>query len=262
MIRPEQNEKIPTLFNKKIEYKARDGRFECYNTETKEKTNITFDKLIILDNRISVTGFLKNTSTPIISNFVKKTNETVLEVRSLTKSNDKTVSNILIKGFYSNIKEEIKKLAGIYTNNFLALLDLGNGLEIVNFQMTGNAMYILNEFFKNNSDTHTYYLQFSKGSLVKKDGNNKIIPVTKQEEKDLDEKLKINPRMTQPIWFYQLNVKKLDKLSDKEQEIADENYMKVQSHYDILDNLLSNNKQEKAPVQNQFTIEDADDLPF
>ena len=55
--------------------------------------------------------------------------------------------------------------------------------------------------------------------------------MTEKEEKDLDAKLKKNPRAPRPIWFYVLDFKTLP-LTEDDIEMATEQDIKVQKYFE------------------------------
>jgi hypothetical protein len=219
-------------------------------------------EIIVLDTRASITGFNESLGAGISSNMIADTTKEVLKVVSFANGKP----NSLAEGLYQDIKPELTGMGGKFTTNVICLADVGDGVEVVNLQLSGVALGSWIEFAAEhpNDAFYDFKITVKKGVLSKR-LKGKTIPVTAKEEKELDAKIKKNPRTKQPIWFYVLDFDVAD-LTEEEAELAVEEDDKLQAYFEVLTGVVSErtdstvSSDPDAPEDEEE--EDKDDLPF
>jgi len=212
-----------------LDFRGSTGTFTYYDKDKRERVELEQLELIVLDVRASVSGFDSDTSAQITSNLVAETGKDILKVVSWK---DKKVTNIA-EGLYKNIKDTVKAAGGKFTTNVICLCDVtGEGEEICNVQFQGSSLNGWINFIEEIGEGAEYdsVIKVKRGALSKL-VKGKFIPVTEKEEKDLDAKLKKNPRAPRPIWFYVIDFKTLP-LTENDIEIATEQDIKVQKYFE------------------------------
>lgn len=251
--------KTKSPIEKYINYKGGNGIFYYYDKDLKETVELeSLSNFILLDVRVSITGYNQDTKSNIFSNMVKYLYSE--ELRISTYENKKKVP--LSTGIYADIKNEIKGYNGKFTNNIIGLMDLGKGYEIVDLQLTGASnmawINLVNKY--NINDLYSQSITFVKGELSKVGDDKQLIKVTAKEEKELEEKLKKNPRLRQPIWFYPVSFQLTD-LTEEQKKIADEQDLILQEYF----NVGKKSNDNDIPLPKEETLnnsEEIDDLPW
>lgn len=234
---------------KYIEYKAGAGVFRYYDKSSEDYVELdSIEKLIILDVRYSITGFNSEHKAGIVSNMVSSLGD---ELSVCVYKNRKKID--IVDGFYTDIKTEIREADGKFTQNVIGLLDLGDGNELVNVQLSGagNSSWISFTDEYPNEDFYNYAVTLKRGTLSKSGEDNKPVPVTKNEEKALDLKLQKNPRAVRPVWFYTIEFK-VDDLTEEQSKLATEEDEKLQAYFEG-----GNTKESESEEEDEM-----DDLPF
>lgn len=255
---------------KYISFSGSTGKINYYdkNRPDGDKT-VEFDDLdiIVLDTRASVSGFSESHQGGIVSNMVADTTKETLKVVAFSNGKPQDIA----EGIYKEIKPTIAAAGGKFTTNVIALADLGDGMEMVNVQLSGAALNSWIDFTTENPN-ESYYdnvIKLSKGVLSKR-GKKGNVPVTAKEEKELDAKLKKNPRAPRPVWFYVLNVELGEELTEEEAELATANDETLQNYFDQVGSKSTDSNDveddgvsSEAPEPAADTAEeDDDDLPF
>jgi len=237
-----------------LQFSGSTGLFSYYDKEAKERVELEEIQIIVLDVRASVTGYNSTSKAQITSNMVAETGSEILKVVSWKdgKSTD------IAEGIYKEIREKVtsKAVGGKFTTNVICLCDVtGDGnLEVCNLQLTGSA---LNGWISllNDMDRDAEYdnvITMKRGALSVVDGKN-FRAVTAKEEKDLDAKLKKNPRAPRPIWFYVLEFDTVE-LTDGEADYAAEFDEQLQAYFD-------GNKPKSKAKADDSVDEDDDEAP-
>lgn len=261
MSRTRRNSKGVSPIKKYIEFKGGEGIFQYYDKETKENITLeSLDGLIVLDVRYSIGGYSKAYNAGINSNMVTSIGRDVLSVA--VWENGKR--NEVAKGVYKDIKPKLAKLSGAkFTQNVIALLDLGDGYEVVNVQLSGvgNSSWI--EFNdKHGEAIYDYAITMKRGMLSKLDKDNKMVAVTKKEEGELDKKLSKNPRAPRPVWFYTIEFEERE-LTEEEADLAIDEDEKLQNYFNS-NTKNTDSVSDDDVEENEVEDEDSDesDLPF
>lgn len=256
---------------KYISFSGSTGKINYYDKSRPEgDKTLEFDELdiIVLDTRSSVSGFSESHQGGIVSNMVADTTKETLKVVAFSNGKPQDIA----EGIYKEIKSDIKDAGGKFTTNVIALADLGDGMEMVNVQLSGAALNSWIDFTTDNPN-ESYYdnvIKLSKGALSKR-GKKGNVAVTAKEEKELDAKLKKNPRAPRPVWFYVLNIELGAELTEEESELAIENDETLQEYFDQSKSNKANdvevndaeNISSEAPEPASGTEEEDDsDLPF
>lgn len=250
---------------KYITFSGSTGTFKYWDKNLGENgENVELDSLdiIVLDTRASVSGFNEALGVGITSNLVADTTKEQLKVISFANGKP----NVLAEGLYQEIKPELSSFGGKFTQNVICLADVGDGLEVVNLQLSGVALGSWIEFAAEhpNDAFYDYQITIKKGVLSKR-SKGKTIPVTAKEEKELDAKIKKNPRTKQPIWFYVLDFE-IEDLTEEQSELAVEEDEKLQSYFEALTGVVAErNDDVDAPdptSPEDEEEEEKDDLPF
>lgn len=212
---------------KYVSFGGRTGLFSYYDKDKKE--NVEFESLdiILLDVKSSVTGYIESLGANMSSNLINNSKTEPFKVIAFSKGK---VHNIE-EGLWADIKPKIGA-AGKFTANILALSDLGNGLELVNVQLSGIGLTSwigLKEKYPNDQ-LDDYKITIKRGVLSKREGG-KVVPVTKKEEDELIAKIKKNPRTPQPVWFYTVEFDVVD-LTEEETDLAIAADEELQAYFD------------------------------
>jgi|GEM_PF-6101693 len=234
------------------------GLFSYYDKDAKETVELEELSIIVLDVRGSVTGYNSGSKASISSNMVAEIGNEPLQVQSWKDGK----KNLIAEGLYKDIKVEVKEAGGKFTTNIICLADVGEGEEVCNLQLTGSALNGWIEFVKG-LDTDGEYdnrITITKGALSKVDGKE-FVPVTAKEEKDLEAKLKKNPRTRQPIWFFVLAFETTE-LTEEETERAVENDESLQKYFGASAPKKGTDSEEAMDAPEDAEEEDKDDLPF
>jgi len=215
---------------KYLQFSGSTGLFSYYDKNTKERVELDKIDIIVLDVRASVTGYNSTSKAQITSNLVAETGSEVLKVTAWKDGKSMEIA----EGLYKDIKEKVtaKSVGGKFTTNVLCLCDVtGEGQEICNLQLSGSSLKGWIKFIDSLDKGGEYdnAITISKGALSVVDGKD-FRPVTEKEEKELDAKLKKNPRAPRPIWFYVLDFETTE-LTEEESELAIEQDEKLQDYF-------------------------------
>lgn len=244
----------PSPFHKTITFSGATGNFSYYDNKAKEKKDLG-DKIsfILLDARTSITGFNEESGGGISSNYVENTGKEKLTVNVYGNGGKR----VLAEGYYSEIKEKLQGTGAKFTRNLFALMEFNGEYEQVKIEVSGIMLSAWIEFEgKEGGKVYDYIITFKKGKLSKR-AKGKAIPVTAKEEKELDAKLRKNPRAPRPVWFYILEIEKED-LPKEQVEIAEKEDEILQEYFESY----------KTPAETPVKKEDSeqeeyeDDLPF
>lgn len=199
---------------KYVTFSGGTGTCSYYDKEKAEKVELDSLDFIILDVRSSITGFDSDESASYSSNMVKDISKESIKVSQFKNKQSK----VIFEGSYADFKE-MKVKGAKFTSNVLALVDFGNGNEITDILLSGSALnnWIELQSKNPNNALYDFKITLSQGALSKR-LEGETVPVTEKEEKDLDAKLKKNPRAPRPVWFYQA---KFDLTPLTEEEIAE-----------------------------------------
>ena len=214
-----------------LQFSGSTGTFSYYDKAAKERVDLEQIEIIVLDVRASVTGYNSTSKAQITSNMVADISSEKLKV---TSWKDKKSTNIA-EGLYKNIKNEVtsKSVGGKFTTNVICLCDVtGEGQEVCNLQLTGSALNSWIKFIDTLEKGGEYdnVITLKQGALSVVDG--KVFrAVTPKEEKDLDAKLKKNPRAPRPIWFYVVDFETVE-LSEDEADLAIEQDSILQAYFE------------------------------
>jgi hypothetical protein len=244
---------------KYISFSGSTGTFKYWDKNKKENVELDEISIILLDTRASITGFNENLGVGITSNMVVNTNKEELKVVSFVNGKP----NVLAEGLYADdVKPKLKNFGGKFTQNVICLADVGDGLEVVNLQLTGVALGSWIELVSNhpNDGLDDYLITLKRGVLsVREKGEN--VAVTPAQEKALDAKLKKNPRAHRPVWFYVLD-STLEDLTEEQVELAIEEDEKLQAYFESLAGNVSEKNNDVDTDSSPEEDEEPDDLPF
>lgn len=242
---------------KYISFSGSTGTFKYWDKENKKNVELDSLDIIVLDTRASITGFNEALGVGVSSNMVVNTTKETLKVVSYSNGKPK----VYAEGLYQDIKSDMSAYGGKFTTNVICLADVGDGMEVVNLQLTGVALGSWIEFAAEhpNDAFYDYFITIGKGNLSKR-AKGKNVEVTKKEEAELDAKLKKNPRTKQPIWFYVLDFK-FEDLTEEQSELASDEDDKLQAYFDSVNGLKTQAEvvPTDAPEEEE---EEPDDLPF
>lgn len=260
MSRTKKRGGVSSPIKKYISFSGSTGTFSYYDSDNKKKVDIKSLTVIALDSRSSITGFNESAGARITSNLVASTTKENLKVVSFINGKP----SVLAEGLYQDIKSKLKEFGGKFTTNLICLADVGDGLEIVNLQLSGVALTSWIDFLVDypNDGYYDYAITIGKGVLtVREKGKN--VPVTKEQEAELDAKLKKNPRHKQPIWYYVLDFK-VEDLTEEQSEIAVEEDGKLQEYFTALSGRVTDGAENSAEPSAPEDVdeEEKDDLPF
>lgn len=246
---------------KYITFSGSTGTFKYWDKEKKDNVELSELEVIVLDTRASVTGFNEGLGAGVSSNLVADTTKEELKVVSYT--NGKPVT--LAEGVYQDIKASLSSFGGKFTQNVICLADVGDGVEIVNLQLSGVALGSWIEFAAShpNDAYYDYKITISKGALSVR-SKGETVPVTPEQEAALDAKLKKNPRAKQPIWFYVLDFN-IEDLTEEESELAVQEDDKLQVYFEAVTGITKETSDTPSPepsAPEDDEEEEKDDLPF
>lgn len=262
MSRTKRRGRTSSPIKRYLDFSGGTGLITYYDSDKKERVEVEQLNMIILDTPASITGYDEGKKSKVTSNMVADTKTEVLKVVSYK---DKKGTDIA-EGLYQDIKDQVKNAKGKFTTNVIGMADIGNGMEMVNLQLTGVALGGWIEFAsEQDGDYYDNFITFSRGALSKRDGD-KNVPVTAKEEKELDAKLAKNPRAPRPVWYYTLNIELGEELSEEESEMAVEKDEELQEYFDKYssrntdDDSDSTNSSPQPPADPEG--DGKDDLPF
>jgi len=243
---------------KYISFSGSTGTFKYWDKDAKENVELETIDVIVLDTRASVTGFNEGLGVGVSSNMVANTTKEELKVVSFNNGKP----NVLAEGLYQDIKSDLSSFGGKFTTNLICLADVGDGMEMVNIQLTGVALGSWIEFAAEhpNDAFYDYAITIGKGGLSKREKGANVL-VTKKEEAALDAKLKKNPRAKQPIWFYVLEFQ-VEDLTEEQSELAVEEDEKLQSYFDGVSGTTVEVTESVPTPPTDPDADDKDDLPF
>ena len=119
-----------------LEWKSNDKTFVYYDKEKGESVKLDLPlKFLTLAQMHTVKGWNDSSQSGVFSNEVKFIGTEELNVRSF-KGGD------IVKGFYKDVKTEIKAAGGHYTKSVYVLV----GEDIWNLQLKGSAVQVWNDF--------------------------------------------------------------------------------------------------------------------
>jgi hypothetical protein len=121
----QQESKNPV--QKYLSFKGSTGEVTCYDRDKKENVVVKNPTLTILDIKNCVTGWSDAEGTNIYSNVIGSSVKEEFNVRVGNKD--------LAKGFWSDIKLQVKAAGGNYTNNIYAIMTIDKDFEIVVLQL-------------------------------------------------------------------------------------------------------------------------------
>jgi len=250
---------------KYLQFSGSTGLFSYYDKEQKERVELEELEIIVLDVRASITGFDATSKAQITSNLIAETGTEILKVSSWKDGKSRDIA----EGLYKDIKDKVKTAGGKFTTNVICLCDVtGDGLEVCNLQFQGSSLNGWINFVDtlDRGGEYDNVITISKGALSKLDGK-KFSAVTEKEEKDLDAKLKKNPRAPRPIWFYVLDFETAE-LTDEQVDIATEADEELQEYFQGSASPSKSNDTEEEQEEKVQTKpaddeeEEKDDLPF
>lgn len=211
-----------------LQFSGSTGQFSYYDKAAKERVELDEVGIIVLDVRASVTGFDSTTKAQITSNLVAETGSEVMKVTSWKDGKSRDIA----EGLYKDIKDKVKVAGGKFTTNVICLCDVtGDGPEVCNLQLQGSSLNGWINFIDtlDRGDEYDNFITVKRGALSKLDGQE-FKEVTAKEEKELDAKLKKNPRAPRPIWFYVLDFDLTPLTEDQMDEAATED-VKLQEYF-------------------------------
>lgn len=248
---------------KYLQFSGSAGTFSYYDKDAKERVEFDEVEIIVLDVRASVTGYDSTSKSQITSNLVAETGSEKLKVVSWKDGKPTEIA----EGLYKDIKDKVKVAGGKFTTNVICLCDLeGDGKEICNIQFQGSSLNGWINFIDSLDMGGEYdnVITIKKGALSKLDGK-KFKAVTEKEEKELDAKLKKNPRAARPIWFYVLDFETVE-LTEEQVEEADEADTVVQEYFkgstETVGTSLDNDDSDEPTTPESADGDKKDDLPF
>lgn len=255
MSRTNRRSKVSSPIKKYISFSGSTGVFSYYDKAKGEKVEIDSISLILMDIRSSITGYNSASKSQISSNYVVNIEEEELKV--VTWKGGKSAD--VAEGLYADIKSKLSSIGGKFTTNLICLADVGDGEEICNIQLTGSS---LSSWFEalSSIDEYDSFITLSKGPLSKVDGKE-IVPVTEEEEKALLAKIKKNPRVKQPIWFYLIDVDTTE-LSDEDGKKADELDATLQKYFGASKPKDADTSDDDGYDDEDPEGDEKDDLPF
>lgn len=247
---------------KYISFSGSTGKINYYDKESSKNVEMDSLSLIVLDTRASISGFSESHQGGISSNLVKDTTKDSMKVIAFKNGKPSDIA----EGIYKDIKDKVKDKGGKFTTNVIAMADLGDGMQMVNVQLSGAALSSWIDFTKENPNEAFYdnVVELTAGVLSKRgaDGN---VPVTEKEEKELDAKLKKNPRAPRPVWFYVLDVTLGEELTVEQSEMANEQDEMLQEYFgqSAPKSSTETSQEEGEEADREDDGEDTpDDLPF
>lgn len=274
MSRTRKRNSATSPIRKYVSFSGSTGMINYYDKSRPEgDRSVELEKLdiIVLDTKASISGFSEAHQGGILSNMVGDISKEPFKVVAFSNGKPQDVA----EGLYKDIRPTIKDAGGKYTTNVIAMADLGDGMEMVDVQLFGAALNSWIDFTKDNPNDSYYdnVVELSKGVLSKRGGKDKgNVPVTKKEEKELDAKLKKNPRAPRPVWFYVLNVELGKELTEEQAEMATEQDETLQAYFDETlgkkdddsdsTEAESETSESPEPAENPLDEEEEDDLPF
>lgn len=244
---------------KYVSFSGGAGVFKYYDKEEKENVELDNLEIIVLDVRASITGFNEGLGTGNTSNMVLDTTKEELKVVAYVDGKPK----VLAEGLYQDIKPDLKSFGGKFTQNIICLADVGDGIEVINLQLSGSALGgwidLTTEY--PNETFYDYKITLNKDVLSVRD-KGVSRPVTKEDEDALEKKRKKNPRAS-VVWFYTLKASAQD-LTEEESELAIEEDNKLQTYFEkvtgITKEVTTDSPEPSAPEDDEGG--EPDDLPF
>lgn len=245
---------------KYIGYNASTGSIFYYDKVARREVDIKALRLHLLDARSSITGFSVATGGNVSSNMVKSSVDEELKVSVWSDGKGSTV----VEGLYKDIKDDIKKVNGKFTRNMIGVADVGDGMEMVNLQLTGAIlnMYIdfENSLKDKTNDLYNNAIEVKFGKLVKK-AKGGYAPVTKKEEDELTAILKKNARAPQPVWFYEMEFTLVDMDADLESELDDAD-IELQGYFGSVKKAKEEDADSEPESEPETDAYDEDEPPF
>lgn len=249
---------------KYLQFSGSTGEFSFYNKDTKEREVLDELEIIVLDVRSSVTGYNSTSKAQITSNMVAETGKEPMKVISWKDGKATDIA----EGLYKEIKDKVKTAGGKFTANVICLADVGNGQEVCNLQFQGSSLNGWINFLDtlDRGGEYDNVITIKRGALSKLDGKE-FKAVTEKEEKELDAKLKKNPRAPRPIWFYVLAFETAELTEDQADEAVKKDG-EVQEYFAGVSGTTTKTEtddsedsaEQSAPDDDEE--DDKDDLPF
>ena len=264
MSRSERKGGSKSPIKKYVSFSGSTGLFSYYDKVKEEKIEVETLDVVVLDVRVSISGYNQDSKETITSNMISNQNDEIIKVVGFKDKKPRTIA----EGLYKEIKDVVKDAKGKFTSNIIGLADLGDGEEIVNIQLSGVSLGGWIEFTSEHPNEGFYdlSLSLSKDVLCKRDAGENV-PVTPAEEKKLDAILAKNPRAPRPVWYYTLKVEGVD-LTEEQLDAASEGDDLLQAYFDSTKERDSDNSRAETPSakpKGKVPVgaeEDEDDLPF
>lgn len=125
------NPKLKNPASKFIEFKGEAGKFQYYDHDTEKNVEIPLPiYFVVLDELHTVRGYNKTHKSGVFANEVRNIKNDLLNVRVFK-------SDIQIVGKWDNIKGEVERIQGSYSQSVYGMMIIKDTTEMVNFQMTG-----------------------------------------------------------------------------------------------------------------------------
>lgn len=151
-----------------INWNAKPGHFTYWDKEQEEDVTVKSLPMILLDERVSVTGWHDDLETSINSNLIENLTKESLKVIANKNSNNNQMK-VVAEGMWADIKDSIKSAGGKYTRNIFAIVQIKEEWIIARIQLTGYALFSYGEFMKDiDKDKYDVVITMSKGSQKKK----------------------------------------------------------------------------------------------
>lgn len=252
---------------KYVNFSGGEGVFKYWDKDKKENIVLESIDVTVLDVRNSITGYCEAESCGVTSNLIGNTSKEELIVSLIQDGKLKQIA----KGLYKDIKAQVtsKEVGGKFTNNIICLADVGEGEEVINVQLNGAGLTSWIEFTGKNPDFYDMKITLGQGTLSKRE-KGVTSAVSKEEEKELDAKLKKNPRAPRPVWFYTVGFDTVE-LTDEEIDRASDEDKKLQAYFEAgatgteeeeVKEEPKKSRNKTAPVVEDDEDDDKSSLPF
>lgn len=240
---------------KYLSFSGSKGEFKFYDknhpdADAKGHVYLPEIKLTVLDIKSSISGYNEGASSGISSNLLNPFD--VGKVPFVVRTKVEGKYGVFAEGIYKDIKDKVSGIGGKFTTNVFALVDLGDGPEIVRIDFNGSALGPWIELQEGMDDVDIYDLEITakKGNLLTRKGG-KTTKVTKKEYETVMAQLKKDPMSSRPVWFYAPEFS-TEELSEELSELAIKQDEVLQEYFDATGN---------APKEEVEQGTELDDMP-
>lgn len=119
-----------------VEYRGGEGIFRYWDNDTKSVVELNELEFIIMDSRVSVTGWSKKAGT-IFSNPVTSTKKEAFVVKAKKDKESKSV--VIETGLWADIKFKVKAFGGKFTHELYVLANIDGEFQPATIKLAGTA---------------------------------------------------------------------------------------------------------------------------